>query len=193
MPAIIQKRIFGSSSIIGRRDGADSTSPLTMNLLIALVVVLLVGFCLSLIAVLLGLRARRRKRREAAEMPFQASPRPASRFSTHTLLTIATGPFARQTETSTINEKEILIDNESFESPMEQSIPEIRVTLPEETDEGGQRRSGRVVRVSVSEAGGVGFEPYNEECIPPHQKVGTSDFQFVDLERIGGLKELSKS
>ncbi len=126
-------------------------------------------------------------------MPFQASPRPASRFSTHTLLTIATGPFARQSETSHVNEKEILMDEEFFESPTEKSIPEIRITLPEETDEGGRRSSGRVVRVSISEAGGVGFEPCNDEHLPPYQKADFSQFQFVDLERIGGLKESKRS
>lgn len=185
---------FESRSIITPRDDSNTNttfSPLTMNLLIALVILLFISICL--IGALLGLRTRRRhQRREAADMPFQASPRPASRFSTHTLLTIATGPFARPYETSPINEKEILIDEESLESPIERSIPEIRITLPEETDEGGKRRSGRVVRVSVSEAGGVGFEPYNDEQLPSSQKAEFRDFQFVDLERIGGLKESNK-
>jgi len=185
---------FESSSVIARRADTDSNntfSPLTMNLLIALVVLFVVGICL--LGALLGLRARRRtQRRQTDDMPFQASPRPASRFSTHTILTIATGPFARQSETSPINEKEILIEKESFESPIDRAIPEIRITLPEEMDESGKRRSGHVVKVSISEAGGVGFEPYNDERLPPYQKADSAEFQFVDLERIGGLKESKK-
>lgn len=185
---------FESRSMITSRDDSNSNptfTPLTMNLLIALVILLFISICL--IGALLGLRTRRRnQRRDAADMPFQVSPRPASRFSTHTLLTIATGPFARTYDSSPMNEKDILIDEESLESHIERSIPEIRITLPEETDEGGKRTSGRVVRVSISEAGGVGFKPYNDEQLPSYQKPGFSDFQFVDLERIGGLKESSK-
>ena len=126
-------------------------------------------------------------------MPFQASPRPASRFSTHTILTIATGPFGRQSETAPITEKEILIEEEPFESPIEKPVPEIHVTFPEETDDGGKRTSGRVVKVSISEAGGVGFEPCNDEYLPPYQRSDAGNFQSLDLERIGGLKELEKS
>ncbi len=125
-------------------------------------------------------------------MPFQASPRPASRFSTHTILTIATGPFARQSETAPINEKEILIDEKSLDSPIEKPVPEIHVTLPEEINDGGNRVSGRVVKVSISEQGGIGLEPYNDEHLPAYQKLDSGRFQSLDLERMGGLKELEK-
>ena len=126
-------------------------------------------------------------------MPFQASPRPASRFSTHTILTVATGPFARQSETAPINEKEILIDEKTLDSPIDKPVPEIHITFPEEMDDGGKRMSGRVVKVSISEQGGVGLEPYNDENLPAYQKTDSGRFQSLDLERIGGLKELEMS
>ena len=183
------------SQIVARSDGSNNSttfSPTTMNLLIALVVLLFFGLCL--VSTLFCLRAHRRKQRQqAADMPFQASPRPASRFSTHTILTIATGPFARPSENAALNEKEILIDEETFESPMEKPVPEIHVTFPEEMDDGGKRTSGRVVKVSISETGGVGLEPCNDEHLPPYQKSDSGKFQSLDLERIGGLKELEKS
>ena len=162
-----------------------------MNLLIALVVLILVGLCL--IAGLFMIRARRRKQRQqAADMPFQASPRPTSRFSTHTLLRVTTGQFGRHSKAATANEKEILIDEQELGSTTN-SVPEIRITFPEEEEVDGKRRSGRVVVVNISETGGVGLEPYNDEHLPAYQKSDSERFQDLDLERIGGLKELKES
>ncbi|GAM86076.1 hypothetical protein ANO11243_040860 [Dothideomycetidae sp. 11243] len=66
-------------------------------------------------------------------------------------------------------------------------VPEIRITLPEEMDHTGNRRSGRVVVVHVGEST-VGYEPYDEK-LPPYQHSESERFQSLDLDRIGGLKE----
>lgn len=71
-------------------------------------------------------------------------------------------------------------------------VPEIRITFPEEEDECGKRRSGRVVVVRISEAGGVGLEPYNDDHLPAYQKSDAERFQSLDLDRMGGLKELER-
>ena len=71
-------------------------------------------------------------------------------------------------------------------------VPEIRITFPEEEDEGGKRKSGRVVVVRISETGGVGLEPYNDDHLPPYQKSDAERFQSLDLDRMGGLKEVER-
>lgn len=85
-------------------------------------------------------------------------------------------------------EKETLISEPG--SPPASPIPEIRITFPEEEDEAGKRKSGRVVVVRISETGGVGLEPYNDEHLPPYQRIESERFESLDLDRIGGLKEL---
>lgn len=45
----------------------------------------------------------------------------------------------------------------------------------------------------ISEAGGLGLEPYlDEEHLPPYQTVRDGGFESLDLDRIGGLKELER-
>ena len=69
------------------------------------------------------------------------------------------------------------------------SIPEIRITFPEEEDSHGRKKLGRVVIVEVGKAG-VGFvRPVPEDNLPPYQQH--DGFSAVDIEKIGGLKEKS--
>jgi len=83
-------------------------------------------------------------------------------------------------------EKQSLIANS--EAPPTSPVPEIRITFPEELDDGGKRKSGRVVVVRVGEHS-IGLEPVSEEKLPPYQQDESDRFQSLDLERIGGLKE----
>ena len=78
-------------------------------------------------------------------------------------------------------------------SPPQSPVPEIRITFPEEEDAGGKRQSGRVVVVRISEQGGLGLEPYNEESLPPYQSSDSGRFESLDLDRIGGLKEVNQT
>lgn len=71
-------------------------------------------------------------------------------------------------------------------------MPEIRITFPEEEDEVGKSKSGRVVVVSISETGGLGLEPYSDEHLPAYQQSDAERFQSLDLDRMGGLKELER-
>ena len=77
-------------------------------------------------------------------------------------------------------------------SPPQSPIPEIRITFPEEEGAAGKRQSGRVVVVRISEQGGLGLEPYNEESLPPYQSSESGRFESLDLDRIGGLKEVER-
>ena len=71
-------------------------------------------------------------------------------------------------------------------------MPEIRITFPEEEDEAGKSKSGRVVIVRISEAGGVGLEPCSDEHLPAYQQSDAERFQSLDLDRMGGLKEVER-
>ena len=88
------------------------------------------------------------------------------------------------------SEKLGLMDHSSPMPLTPDSIPEIRITFPEEEDAQGRRKSGRVVIVQVGEAG-VGFvRDVPEENLPPYQKH--DGFSSVDLEKVGGLKEKNR-
>ena len=178
------------------RDNSNTSSEITptmMNLFIALVVLL--GFGLCLIAVLFVLRSRRKAKQveKLADLPFQAH-RPASKIANLRRLTISAAPYDKNSEVISIyNEKEIRVEESPRRSsPPTSPVPEIRITFPEEEDDGGKRKSGRVVVVRISETGGLGLEPYNDDHLPPYQKSDAERFQSLDLERIGGLKELER-
>ncbi|MCJ1420365.1 hypothetical protein MMC32_006722 [Xylographa parallela] len=171
-----------------RRDDSSSQAtltPLVVNLLIALLVVTLVGLCL--IVTLFVLRTLRRKRQQQSELPYHTSSQ-GSKKSNHRRLTITASPYGRKTESVFVyNEKQAFIDQSS--SPPVSPVPEIRITFPEEVDTSGKRQSSRVMVVRISENGGVGLEPYQEESLPAYNSGDSDRFQSLDLERMGGLRE----
>ncbi|KAI9677661.1 MAG: hypothetical protein M1817_006616 [Caeruleum heppii] len=171
------------------RDDSPSTSdglnPTMINLLIVLLVLVFVG--LLSVTALYFLRNHRKSKR--AGLPKHNSRQSGSKTSNHRRLTITATPYGRNSRSLHVfNEKQNLVDNSSSPPLSPDSIPEIRITFPEEEDEGGQRKSGRVVVVRVGETG-VGLEPLNDESLPPYQKSDADRFQSLDLERIGGLQE----
>lgn len=168
-------------TIITRRDDDHPPSIHENNtmthLLITLVV--LVSFGLALGGSLFFIRRIRRSRKVAGTLPsYEASNK------NHRGLTIST-----RDSVLVYSEKQHLIDNSSPMPLTPESIPEIRITFPEEEDKQGRRVSGRVVVVEVGEAG-VGFvRPLENDGLPPYQQKSEERFASVDLDRIGGLKE----
>ena len=202
-------------NLIARDSNKTPTSALTptmINLLIALLVLVIVGI-LAIIA-LFVLRSRRTRQRCIVQQQAEkitssptASPLPATNTNpvrTHrhsrSRLTITASPYKPITS---VSEKEILMgdsnnnssnNNSQANSP---SIPEIRITFPEEEDpESGKRKSGRVVVVTVSDMGSVGLEPTHQpemdgmEWLPAYY-AQTQEWKELDLELLGGLKEKS--
>lgn len=166
------------SKLVARSDDDnDGLSPTVVDLIIALLILVLVA--LSLVGGLLFLRRRRRNQSEPL-LPVHNGQR---------RLTI-TATQGKKQSVFVIDEKRNLLENSS--SPPQSPVPEIRLTFPEEEDETGKRKSGRVVVVRISEAGSVGLEPYHEE-LPPYQSPDSGRFQSLDLERMGGLKEKEDS
>ena len=170
--------------LIVRRDNSDDNSlnPTVVNLLVALIVLLVVGMIL---AVALVLVRRKRKARKQQELPLYNDKH--SKSSNHRRLTIMASPPSNSSPIYVNHEKQILMENSS--SPPQSPVPEIRITFPEEDDDAGKRKSGRVVVVRISESGSVGMEPCVEEKLPPYGQPDADRFQSLDLERIGGLKE----
>ncbi|KAL4776090.1 hypothetical protein BDW60DRAFT_177706 [Aspergillus nidulans var. acristatus] len=165
---------------VARDDAKDEgLSESMVDLLISLLVLVLLG--IVLICTLLVLR-RRRLNRQQPELPVHNG-----QCSTHhRSVTISAPPYAKTESVFVIDEKRNLMENSS--SPPPSPVPEIRITFPEEEDESGKRKSGRVVVVRISDAGSVGLEPYNDQ-LPPYQSSDADRFQSLDIERMGGLKE----
>lgn len=159
-----------------RDDNLDSSSNgLIVKLLTALVVIFGLGLFLGGVLVFI----RRYKKKHAPVLP--------THTRTHSL-TINAIPYSNTKRTSlfgfTASEKKELNQPGTPTSP----VPEIRITFPEEEGIDGKRKSGRVVIVQVGEAGAAfvrDVEP--EDDLPPYQKKG--EFAFVDLEKVGGLRE----
>ena len=103
-------------------------------------------------------------------------------------LTITTTPsHSGQDRVFVYDEKMNLIANSH--GPPDSPVPEIRVTFPDEVDQTGQKMSGRVVVVRITDSGSVGMEPLAQEQLPPYQQADSGRFQSLDMNRIGGLRE----
>lgn len=85
-----------------------------------------------------------------------------------------------------------MVEDSSQPSSPSSPVPEIRITFPEEHDDAGKSKSGRVVVVRISETGGLGLEPCSDEHLPAYQQSDAERFQSLDLDRLGGLKELER-
>ncbi|KAG5949739.1 hypothetical protein E4U60_000024 [Claviceps pazoutovae] len=69
------------------------------------------------------------------------------------------------------------------------NVPQIHITFPDEHDENGETKSGRVLVVRVGDNATVGLEPMEEEQLPAYEKEVKGQFQSIDIDQIGGLKE----
>ncbi|KAI1202535.1 hypothetical protein F5X97DRAFT_213057 [Nemania serpens] len=72
------------------------------------------------------------------------------------------------------------------------NVPQIHITFPDEQDEHGRRKNGRVLLVRVGETT-IGLEPLKEEQLPAYEKESNSTFYSIDMDHIGGLKEKDRS
>lgn len=168
----------------------------TMTILLIILLVLLVLGIFS-VAILLFLRQRRRARKASLLPEYSSEPK---RLSDEMSLSSASTSqqhhrrgAARQVvePVHVYTEKKDLFDHSS--SPPDSPLPEIRITFPEEIDEAGKRKSGRVVVVHMGDtnAGNVGLEPV--EALPAYQKTDGARFDSIDLERVGGLVEKARN
>lgn len=161
----------------------NGLTPTMTKLLIALVVFFFVGTCLA--AGLFVLRSRRKnKQQQKPEIPFHKGPN-------HRRLTITAAPYGRRSESIYVYNEKTALSDDGSNSPTS-PIPEIRITFPEEEDNTGKRLSGRVVVVRIGEGEAVGLEPVNDEHLPQYQRLESERFESLDLDRMGGLKEIER-
>lgn len=160
-----------------------------VNLVIALMVLVIIG----LIA-LVGLYVLKKLRKTLAAMnptlPTHNTPIVSKKAANHRRLTITASHGGRNPSIYVYDEKSSLTSNSSSPPLSPANVPEIRITFPDEHDESGRPKSGRVVVVRVGEHG-VGLEPLRDEQLPAYEKEAGERFHSIDMERIGGLKEKS--
>jgi len=153
------------------RDGTPQLS--SYGLLIVLVILAVCGLVTSGLVLICVLR----RRRTASPMEgFGANPK---RLHIETT-----------TSQYVIQEKLKLMEDTSAPSSPTTSVPEIRITFPDEIDKSGRPKSGGVVVVKIGENSAVGLEPVREQ-LPAYSK-DASEFANLDLEKMGGLKEAPK-
>jgi hypothetical protein len=177
----ISTLVARGSALLAVRDEDDKEMPSTMiDLLIALLVLVFISLCL--VGALYTVRKIRRNRAIARQSLPQYNDLPPNGHR----LTITATPYAgRKSNIYVYDEKSSMMDSPTTPSS---PVPEIRITFPDEQDESGRRKSGRVVVVRVGETS-VGLEPLaEEEQLPAYQK-DNERFHSIDMDRIGGLKE----
>jgi hypothetical protein len=168
----------GSALLARDNNSNNGMSTTVIDLLITLLVLVFVLLCLTA-AIFALRRIRQRQAIARQQLPLYSEKRSSQRR-----LTISTTPGQRSS-IYVYDEKSSLKSPTTPTSP----VPEIRITFPDEQDESGRPKSGRVVIVRVGE-NGVGLEPlHDDEQLPAYEKESKDRFQSIDIERIGGLKE----
>lgn len=111
------------------------------------------------------------------------------RTGNHRRLTISTGKANGRSSVIVVNNNgQPMLANPQSPPHSPDNVPEIHITFPDEQDDQGRRKSGRVVVVRVGETT-VGLEPLHEEQLPAYEKESSAQFYAIDIDKIGGLKE----
>jgi hypothetical protein len=177
----------GSAALRTREESSTAMSTTVIDLLIALMVLIFIS--LLLVGALYTVRKIRRNRAiSRQQLPMHNDSKP---ISNHRRLTITASPYGRGSSIYVYDEKSSILSSPSSPPLSPDSVPEIRITFPDEQDESGRRKSGQVVVVRVGETG-VGLEPLKDEQLPAYEKESGARFHSIDIERIGGLKEKSQ-
>lgn len=184
-------------------------TPVTENLVTALIVLMLAGLLFS--GALFYMRWRRRRlaalRMQANleanaafaasnghQMTQNASLRAPDRPSHHRRnKSLTTPPQSPIFVVGGLDEKDSLMDEKRWEANSRHgSVPTIHLTFPEELDEKTGKRESKVVVVTVTDKGGVGLQPFQDEPLPAYRERDDPAMKSLDLERIGGLNEQKK-
>lgn len=188
MPAVSKSM---ARNLIAIRDNSDDTGNTNIISLLIIVLSVLVVLGLILVGVLVILkRVRRQRQPSESGLPqyndvVQETNKRAS--TNHHHLTIET----RNGRSSVVVMKDgqPMLANPSSPPHSPDNVPEIHITFPEEEDESGRRKSGRVLVVRVGDNATVGLEPLDEEQLPAYEKEGSHQFYSIDMNDIGGLRE----
>jgi cbb3-type cytochrome oxidase subunit 3 len=174
-------------NLVARGDGTTNDS--IVNLLIAVLSLLFFG--LMLLGLLFMFRRMRRQRQMRAEVLPQYYDVDVKRTHNHRGLTIQTGQSndGRASVIVINQDRQPMLSNPRSPPHSPDNVPQIHITFPDEHDDQGRTKSGRVLLVRVGDNAAVGLEPLSEEQLPAYEKDSKSQFYAVDLDKIGGLKE----
>lgn len=166
----------------GAEQTGDNSS--VINLLIALLVLVFVGLVAFAVLVLVRRRHRQQQMRNETLPQYQD----VKRTGNHRRLTIQTGSNGRSSVIVVGSNGQPMLANPQSPPHSPDNVPEIHITFPDEQDEQGRPKSGRVVVVRVGETS-VGLEPLHDEQLPAYEKESKTQFYAIDMDKIGGLKE----
>lgn len=189
MPTIYNLMARDALDVVGGDDAPDGGSNNSVqNILVALLCLVFISLILA--GVLLVLRKLKIQKKLLAQNtpPQYNDVVQQSGRSNHRRLTIETRNGHSSVMIMGRNGQPMLANpNQPPHSP--DNVPEIHITFPEEEDNNGRRKSGRVLVVRVGENATVGMEPLDEEQLPAYEKESGSQFYSIDMDHIGGLRE----
>jgi hypothetical protein len=170
-------------SALAVRELSDSSSfdDSTMNAMIALLALVLSGLLLTL--ALMMLRRHRQQLLDQQLPSYNDIENEAGRNTRRLTIQTPNG----MSSIVVVNGRPMLADPHSPpNSP--KNVPEIHITFPDEKDEHGRHKNGKVLLVRVGDTT-IGLEPLRDEQLPAYEKQGNNDFYSIDMDRIGGFKE----
>jgi hypothetical protein len=110
------------------------------------------------------------------------------RTGNHRRLTIQTSKANGRSSVIVVSNGQPMLANPQSPPHSPDNVPEIHITFPDEQDDQGRPKSGRVVVVRVGDST-IGLEPLHDEQLPAYEKESPTQFYALDIEKIGGLKE----
>ncbi|POR33199.1 Uncharacterized protein TPAR_06607 [Tolypocladium paradoxum] len=183
--------VIPSFAEITRRgtDGSDDGSDKMINLMLSILG--LAFFALILASLLFLVRRRRRLTRQRMQgLPTYKETKPTSN---HRGLTIETSHNGRSSILYIGRDGQPMLQNPNSPPHSPDNVPEIHITFPDEQDDQGRAKSGRVLVVRVGDNATVGLEPMHDEQLPAYEKEAKGQFQSIDMDQIGGLKEKDRN
>lgn len=187
MPAL--RNLLARSNVVSIDDDAEQDASYNMDTIKMMVGVLsLVVLGLLLATILLYFR-RVKQQRKMKEL---GAPPSYSDAHHHPGLTIQTTDKHGRSSVFVISKDgQPMLSNPRSPPHSPDNVPQIRITFPDEQDDAGKTKSGRVVVVRMGETS-VGLEPVREE-LPAYEKENSSQFYSIDMDKIGGLKEKDRT
>ncbi|KAJ2904270.1 hypothetical protein MKZ38_008481 [Zalerion maritima] len=188
MPTV-KKLLARGNAVLLARENKEEGGDHVVNLLIVFMGLLFLALLLAAVLVLVR-RTRRQQRTIDAQNDGLPQYNDVKRTGNHRHLTIQTG--GRQSILVFNKDGQPMLSNPNSPPDSPDNVPEIHITFPDEQDEQGRPRSGRVVVVRVGDTS-VGLEPVQDEQLPAYEKESSSSFYSVDIDQIGGLKEKDRT
>lgn len=181
-------------SVVSRSDDTDQPADKddgSDNMINLLIIILGILFILLILTSMFFLFRRQRRQRQQKQQQHSALPSyddAAKRSNPHGL-TIETTLNGRSSVVVFGKDGQPMLQNPNSPPHSPDNVPQIHITFPDETDEKGHHKDGRVLVVRVGDNATIGLEPVQEEQLPAYEKDAKTQFYSIDMDQIGGLKE----